>query len=358
MKRFCGISALISCFACVLSCDVLGEGRVDSSRGTLCVVFDESVSRMTKSEVSLPDTSEFLLKITEASGKIVYDGKFGDCPETISVAPGSYNVSTRSMEFDRPAFSSPQFGDEQCVLVSKGGNVKVKLLCSQLNAGVSLDVDPRFLTSYPDAVLFLKSAEGRLMYSYREERYAYFKPGPVSVLMNTGAGDQVLMSRSLSPCEMLDLKVRVPEAAASDASSINISIDTTRLWVSDELTIGQSDKGSQADDAYGVAQARTLAGEEDVWVCGYIVGGDLTSASASFEPPFESRTCILLGSRSSVSDRSSCISVQLPSGDVREMLNLVDNPSRLGQRVYVRGDLVESYYGIPGMKNTSECVVL
>jgi hypothetical protein len=46
--------------------------------------------------------------------------------------------------------------------------------------------------------------------------------------------------------------------------------------------------------------------------------------------------------------------VQLPSGDLRDVLNLVDNPGLLGTKVYLKGDIVEAYYGIPGIKNISE----
>jgi hypothetical protein len=97
-----------------------------------------------------------------------------------------------------------------------------------------------------------------------------------------------------------------------------------------------------------------MAGEDDVWVSGYIVGGDLTSSSASFQKPFTSRTNIVLGPRSSTTDKSSCMSVQLPTGEIRENLNLVDNPSLLGRKVCLRGDIVDAYYGIPGLKNLIE----
>jgi hypothetical protein len=107
-------------------------------------------------------------------------------------------------------------------------------------------------------------------------------------------------------------------------------------------------------DALTVSQARSSIGSKDVWVCGYIVGGDLTSASASFDEPFTSRTNILIGPKSSTSDKDACLSVQLPSGDLREVLNLVDNPRLLKTKVYLRGDIVDAYYGIPGIKNISE----
>ena len=121
---------------------------------------------------------------------------------------------------------------------------------------------------------------------------------------------------------------------------------------------GSNGKGSSESEALTVSQAKASIGEEDVWVSGYVVGGDLTSASASFEEPFTSRTNLILGSRSSTSDRESCISVALPSGDVRDNLNLVDNPSLLGKKICVRGDVVETYYGLVGIKNVDDFKIL
>ena len=51
------------------------------------------------------------------------------------------------------------------------------------------------------------------------------------------------------------------------------------------------------------------------------------------------------------------MSVQLLKGDIRDALNLVDNPELLGRKVYMKGDIVESYYGIPGIKNITDFVI-
>ena len=126
------------------------------------------------------------------------------------------------------------------------------------------------------------------------------------------------------------------------------------MWNTESYVIGGGDssgKGDSVSDALTVSQAIASVGEEEVWVCGYIVGGDLTSSSASFDPPFTFRTNIVLGPRSSSSSRSSCISVSLPAGEIRDEINLVDNPHLLGRKVCLKGDLVESYYGMPGLKN-------
>ena len=155
--------------------------------------------------------------------------------------------------------------------------------------------------------------------------------------------------------EVLVLNVSAPDSGPSSAGGIRIAVDTTRYWSVEDFVIGLGDsKGKETDSAYNIGQARANVGEEDVWVCGYIVGGDLTSSSASFEPPFKSQTNILIGSRSSVTDRDACLSVQLQKGDIRDALNLVDNPDILGRYVWLRGDVVEAYYGMPGIRNITE----
>lgn len=341
----------------VQSCNFLGT-PVESEKGELRLAFAREQECLTRAGLEIPDTSDFLLTVTDSKGNPVYEGAYGDAPESLSLDAGSYSVSVISEKFVKPAFSLPQFGDDQCVVVPSGGMVDVKLVCSQLNSGIRLKIDKGFLDACPDGVLLLKSAAGRLVYGYSEKRIAYFNPGSVSLVLNEGSSDKVLMTRTLEPREILELKVMVASGSGTSQSPserISISVDTTRNWISDVFVIGGDDgKGSGTYDALTVAEALKSAGEEGIWVCGYIVGGDLSSSSASFEPPFSSRTNILLGSKSSVKNRNSCLSVQLASGDIRESLNLVDNPSLLGRKVCLKGDVVESYYGLTGIKNVTE----
>lgn len=340
-----------------VSCQMLGNPEdVAREKGELRISFSDE--RLTKVVEEIPDTGDFLLTVSGPDGEIIYDGVYGDSPEAIMVDAGSYTVYVRSCEFTRPAFATPQYGDEQCVVVPSGGVADVKLTCVQMNAGVLLRFDKSFLTNCPDAALFLKSSAGKLMYSYSEKRIAYFPPGSVSLMMTRNGTDQVLFTRTLQPRTVLEVGVSAAGGASqAGKENISVAVDTSRTWNSETYVIGgggSSGKGGSVDDALTVSQAIASVGEEDVWVSGYIVGGDLTSSSASFEAPFSSRTNLLLGPRSSVSSRSSCISVSLPSGDIRDDLNLVDNPSLLGRKVCLRGDIVESYYGLPGLKNLTD----
>ncbi len=337
------------------SCDMLGPGP-ESGEGELRIAFARGQESLTRAGLEIPDTSDFLLTIRNSKGGLVYDGKYGDSPESMSLSADSYTVTVISEEFSKPAFSAPQFGDEQCVVVPAGKSVNLKLVCSQMNAGVKLKVGPEFLTEFPDGVLLLKSSLGRLVYGYSEKRTAYFKPGDVSLVLNEGSVDKVLMTRQLKAKEILDLKVSVASSGGNSSVSggggMSVKVDTARIWKSDTFVIGGSDgSGSGTYDAMTVYEALSSIGEEDVWVCGYIVGGDLTSSSASFMAPFDSRTNLLLGPRSTTKDKDACLSVNLPAGPIRDDLNLVDNPALLGRRICLKANIVDAYYGIPGLRN-------
>lgn len=350
-------AAVLQLILLLSGCSGYEEGRLGS--GQLRISFEDTGNSETRSGENLPDTSEFQLIIEDASGNVIYSGLFGACPESLEVTPGSYTVRAVSEQFSKPKFSSPQYGDEQCVIVPSGGSADVRLLCRQMNAGVQLEIDKSFLTACPDGALLLKSTQGKLMYSYSEKRIAYFLPGSVSLVLSSGGEDETLFTRNLKPQQIL--VIGVSAAKGSDASqaqglgSISIDVDTSKVWMREDYVIGgSSDKGTSEENALTVAQAISNAPQEDVWVSGYIVGGDLTSANASFDEPFTSRTNLLLGPKSSTEDRDACIAVQLQAGEVRNALNLVDNPSLLGRKICLKGNLVEAYYGLTGLKGVEE----
>ena len=61
-----------------------------------------------------------------------------------------------------------------------------------------------------------------------------------------------------------------------------------------------------------------------------------------------------LADRSTITTKEDCVAVELPKGSTRDALNLVDHPELRGRRVYVKGNIVESYFGTTGLKGTSE----
>ena len=349
-----------------LSCSDLlaGQEGSDESRGTLQWNFASAplVEMMTRAAGEIPDTNAFLLTVKDASGKVLYDGTYGASPTSLLVSPGSYTVTARSCSFSAPAFSKPLFGDEQVIVVQKNQAARAVLNCRQLNAGMRLRVASDFLTAYPYSTLHLKSADGSLLYGYYESRIAYFRPGSVSLVMSTsGEGDKTLYTRSLAAQEIFTLSVSAA-SSSSQGGSFSIQLDTVRTWLGDSYVIGGGNSGgggtpgSSIANALSVPQAKENIGAEDVWIYGYIVGGDLTSSATKMNTvaPFSSDTHFAIAVRSSVTDKQECLSVELKKGDIRDALNLKTHPENLGHQVFLKGNLVEAYYGIPGLKSLTD----
>lgn len=92
----------------------------------------------------------------------------------------------------------------------------------------------------------------------------------------------------------------------------------------------------------------------DTYVQGYIVGwvdGQAIDTNSKFTVPASSTTNLLLAASSSETNPSYCIPVQLPSGDIRNALNLSMHPENLGHEV-VLGGSNEKYFRVSGLKNT------
>jgi len=203
------------------SCDYFD---FEQGQGQLSLSFLRSSFIATRTVVDLPDTNDFILTIDNSKGDHIYQGPYGNAPEIVTLDEGTYSVSVLSCDFTTPKFSSPQYGDRQRVVVKKGSFTSIQLICRQLNSGVILKIGSEFLTSFPDASLLLKSAEGKLIYGYKEKRIAYFNPGNVSLVMSQGANDKILFSRMMESQEILTLNVSAPDKSASSSDNIGITI--------------------------------------------------------------------------------------------------------------------------------------
>ena len=363
--------ALLPLVAVLGACDDFGLRS--GGQGELRWIIAGNGADTRAASAEIPDTNDFILKVSDAKGKILYEGSYGDSPESLLVDAGSYTVAVHSLEFTTPGFSRPVYGDEQVVVVKAGATVTVRLNCTLENAGVRLQVAPDFLTSYPDGVLFLKSGETRLMYGYAEKRIAYFKPGPISLVLNDRGADEILLTRTLDARTILTLNISAPYGGTAATSSITVAVDTAKIWNSESYVIGgggsgsgsgsgssggDDDSGTGLDSAYSVAQAADHIGEDEIWVFGYIVGGDLSSAGTTVKTSkFTKATHLAIAARSSVTTKASCIAVELPKGPIRDALNLVDHPDLVGSRVYLKGSLVTSYFGTTGLKAVSDYVL-
>lgn len=336
----------------LISCS---EKRADSGCAYLTMSFGTAFEPVTRAQtLVLPDTNDFILTLSASDGEVIYSGLYGDRPEKFKLTPGSYVAKAVSREFNVPAFDSPQFGDEVCVTLKEGDVFGVSFCCRQLNSGIRLALSSDFISDYDGGVLFLGSTRGRLMYAYAEKRYAYFHPGAVSLKMDFNGEEKVLFTKMLDAGEMLKVNLgRGDDEGGTVRPGMSIEIDTSRVWSEYDYIYG-GNGGGDIDTALSVDEARGRVGETDLWVYGYVVGGDLTSTGISFLPPFHTYTNIAIASSSKVRDREDCLSVSLPSGEIRDALNLVDNPDMLGKRIFVKGSIVGSYFGLTGIKDVSE----
>ncbi len=114
------------------------------------------------------------------------------------------------------------------------------------------------------------------------------------------------------------------------------------------------------DDPYDVEAGISHDGVTEVWVEGYLVGvyetedasGPLADFVPSFTAPFYTSTNVIIADSDSETDISNCIVVQVPSGDIRNAVNLVDNGSNLGKLIKFKGDR-EAYFGEDGLKSVN-----
>ena len=116
-----------------------------------------------------------------------------------------------------------------------------------------------------------------------------------------------------------------------------------------------NDSDNSTATAYTVAEAIAayVEGEKiPAIVTGYIVGAMNSTGYVAEFGTTTVNTNILLSDNVDETDEANCIIVQLPQGEIREKLNLVDNPSNYKKKVALTGSL-EKYFNVAGLKNTS-----
>ena len=324
MKKILRLAALAALLLPAGACrDYFRQSRT----GTLLISLRDPFPAPTRAAQALPDVGAFRVTVTDAAGKVYYDGPYERTPDELPVPAGAYTVSAVSAAFDAPAYDTPLWGDTQVVSVA--------LACSQLNCGLRLAVDDSFRKTFAGGTLYLTGPGGRLEHPYDEERIAFFRPGAVTVELDEGGYRQTLFSRPLEARQILS--IRLCATVGSKSGGIRLQLDTARIWLSEQFTPGGAG-----------------AGEKGVWVAGYIVGVATGTGRIAFAPPFTKNTNLVLGAKASTADKDRCLAVELRAGDIRDALNLQDNPSLLGRKVYMKGDLVSAYYGIPGLKAATE----
>lgn len=154
--------------------------------------------------------------------------------------------------------------------------------------------------------------------------------------------------------------------ATDQAGTFELKNFTIEDRVAGETPENPTENESSKENPFSVATAiskynasKPLA---DTWVKGYIVGyvngksidGSILNDLSSITD--ENKTNLLIADSKTETDYKNCLVLQLPSGDVRNALNLKDNPSNLGKEVIVKGSL-EKYFGTAGLKSITEYVL-
>ena len=123
---------------------------------------------------------------------------------------------------------------------------------------------------------------------------------------------------------------------------------------------GTADAPEEPEEAQEYTVAEALAAFTGVAtpavVKGYIVGtvnGQVYTEGCVFSGTAESKTNILIADNADETDYNNCMPVQLPSGAVRNALNLVENPGNYKKQVTLTGSL-EKYFGVPGLKTVTK----
>ena len=101
-----------------------------------------------------------------------------------------------------------------------------------------------------------------------------------------------------------------------------------------------------------------------VWVKAFIVGqiNGKSMSDAEFDAPFNipdgstQGTNVLIADAAATTSTDACMPVLLPSGAVRNGINLPDNPTMDGKEVLLYGELVE-YFKAKGLKNVTCAIV-
>jgi hypothetical protein len=305
------------------------------------------------------DTNRYILKVINSSGTEIYSGVYSARPAVLNVTAGTYTVKVFSKEFKEPEFDIPLFGDEQVIKLKKDSTAHISLISSQLTGGIKLEYTSNFTNYFKGTGVYMKKDSAQIKCFYYSPHYVFFLPGDVSVVYKNKDGDPaytpddhktyvdtVLLTRKLKAGEMVTIKLDYILSKIT-GTGVSISIDTSRTWISEYFNLGSiAPYGS-----HSIYEASKAIGDT-MTVFGYIVGGDMTSSAFKRKPPFSSKTHIAIATNSWQSLRSKCMAVELSAtSKLRGELNLVDHPELVGKPVIVRGTIVDSYMGYPGIKS-------
>lgn len=124
-----------------------------------------------------------------------------------------------------------------------------------------------------------------------------------------------------------------------------------------------SGSGTQ-DDPYTIADVIGGTATGTAWVKAYVVGQiiGMNISGAEFSEPWSTaegqvyNTNVLLADNMSETNANNCAPLQLPVGEIRNGVNLPQNPSNYNQEILLYGT-IQNYFGVPGVKTPTYVVI-
>ncbi|WP_233786145.1 DUF6359 domain-containing protein [Planococcus halotolerans] len=111
-----------------------------------------------------------------------------------------------------------------------------------------------------------------------------------------------------------------------------------------------------AEEAISVAEA-IANNSGTATVKGFIVGTAISGYSYDQEAPFDKNSNIGLADSPDETDAAKILPVQLPTGEIRNALNLVNNASLFKGEVTITGNR-ELYFSVPGLKSPTAYTII
>jgi DNA/RNA endonuclease YhcR with UshA esterase domain len=150
------------------------------------------------------------------------------------------------------------------------------------------------------------------------------------------------------------IKIRGVRAEYNGAAQVGNAYLVEELEPEKPQMEGAEGEGTEASPYNVPAAYNNQGAEEAVWVEGYIVG--FINRRDSDKPTFTTEGCkeksnVLIAKEAN--DTVVYMPVELPSGEIRDSLNLQANPTNLGKKVKVYGMLQEFFF-MPGVKDVTK----
>ena len=310
------------------------------------------------------DSNAYRLAITTSSGVRVYDSSYAGRPEVFYVKAGTYKIRVTSDEFSEPGLR-PLFGQELSVKAKKDSTLRVEIVSRQLTGGLRFSFTPGFLSWFKGTGIYLKRDSVELKYGYGTRHYVYFYPGEIQVIYKNkdghssytppdkpGYSDTLLFKRKLKAAELVTIALDY-DLTKVTRGGFSFSVDTSRVRKDEYFNLG----GIAPYGCSSVWYCQTHIGDT-VNLFGYIVGGDASNTTFTKQKPFSSKTNIVIGAQDWQALREKTIAVELPNGEIRQKLNLVDHPEHLKKPIVIHGIVSDSYFGYPGLKGVTSYQLL